>query len=84
MRQIDYVIDEQLLIHWFFAGLSQNIRWNISREMFKTNEEALKKALLVEMDEDYPTYPVVDVRIEEQLEIMQKSLRELNLKGQEI
>ena len=41
-------------------------------------EEALTKALQVEMDEDYPTYPVVDARIEEQLEIMQKSLRELN------
>ena len=35
------------------------------------------------MGEDYPAHPV-DNRIEEQLEIMQKSLRELNLKGQDI
>ena len=53
-------------------------------ETFKTYEEALTKALQVEMDEDYPTYPAVDIRIEEQLEIMHKYLRELNLEGQEI
>ena len=47
-------------------------------------EEELKIYLQVEMDEDYPTYPVVDSRIEEQLEIMQKYLRELKLKGQDI
>ena len=47
-------------------------------------EEALTKSLQVEMDEDYPTYPAVNLRIEEQLEIMYKYLRELNLKGQEI
>ena len=35
------------------------------------------------MDDDYPEHPV-DNQIEEQLEIMQKSLGELNLKGQDI
>ena len=45
LSQIDYVIDEQLLIQWFRAGLSQNIRRHISLETFKTYEEALTKAL---------------------------------------
>ena len=35
------------------------------------------------MDEDIPAYPT-DHRLEEQLEIMQKSLKELNLKSQDI
>ena len=43
-------------------------------DTFKTYEEALTKALQVEMDDEYPTHPVNN-RIEEQLEIMQKSLR---------
>ena len=50
LSQIDYVIDEQLLIQWFLAGLSQNIRRDISLETFKTYEEALTKSLQVEMD----------------------------------
>ena len=36
------------------------------------------------MDKDNPAYPTVDAQIEEHLEIMEKSLRELNLKGQNI
>ena len=35
------------------------------------------------MDEDFLAYPV-DTRLEEQLEIMQKSLKELNLKNQDV
>ena len=35
------------------------------------------------MDEDIPVYPT-DHRLEEQLEIVQKSLKELNLKSQDI
>ena len=46
-------------------------------------EDALTKALQVEMDEDFPAYPT-DTRLEKQLEIMQKSLKELNLKNQDI
>ena len=46
-------------------------------------EDALTKALQVEMDEDFPTYPI-DTKLEEQLEIMQKSLKELNLKNQDV
>ena len=69
LNQLDYVIDEQLLIQWFHAGLSQKIRRHISLETFKTYEDALTKALQVEMDEDFPAYPT-DTRLEEQLEIM--------------
>ena len=79
LSQLDYVIDEQLLIQWFLAGLSQKIRRQISLETFKTYEDVLTKALQVEMDEDIPAYPV-DHKLEEQLEIMQKYLKELNLK----
>ena len=83
LNQLDYVIDEQLLIQWFLAGLSQKIWQHISLETFKTYEDALTKALQVEMDEDFPTYPV-DTTLEERLEIMQKSLKELNLKNQDV
>ena len=51
--------------------------------MFKMYEDALTKAMQVEMEEYFPTYPV-DTRLEEQLEIMQKSLKELNLKNQDV
>ena len=46
-------------------------------------EDVLTKALQVEMDEYFPVYPM-DTRLEEQLEIMQKSLKELNLKNQDV
>ena len=54
--QLDYVIDEKLLIQWFLAGLSQKVRRHISLETFKSYEDALTKALQVEMDEDIPAY----------------------------
>ena len=50
---------------------------------FNTYEDALTKAFQVEMDEDYPVN-LVDSHIEEQLEIMQNSIRDLNLKGHEV
>ena len=49
---------------------------------FNTYEDALTKALQVEMDEGYPVNPV-DSRIEGQLEIMKNSIWDLNLKGHE-
>ena len=64
MSQLDYKIDEKLLIQWFLAGLVQKIRRHISLDTFKSYEEALMKALQVEMDDDYPAHPV-DNRIEE-------------------
>ena len=62
--QLDYVIDEQLLIQWFLAGLSQKIRRHISLEIFKSYEDVLTKSLQVKMDEDRPVYST-DHRIEE-------------------
>ena len=47
LSQLDYVIDEKLLIQWFLAGLSQKIRRHISLETFKTYEDVLTKALQV-------------------------------------
>ena len=41
------------------------------------------KFVQVEMDEDIPAYSM-DHKLEEQLEIMQKSLKEINLKSQDI
>ena len=52
-------------------------------ETFKTYEDALTKALQVEMDEYIPVYSI-DHRLKEQLEIVYKSLKELNLKSQDI
>ena len=51
--------------------------------MFKTYEDVLTKALQDEMDEDIPAY-LRNHRLEEQLENVQKSLKELTLKNQEI
>ena len=67
LSQLDYVIDEQLLIQWFLAGLSQKVHRHISLETFKTYKDVLTKDLQVEMDEDIPAYPT-DHRLEEQLE----------------
>ena len=47
---------------------------HIILDNFNTYEDALAKALQVEMNEDYPVNPL-DSRIEEQLEVMQKSIR---------
>ena len=66
-----------------FCRSTQKIQWHISLETFKTYKDALTKSLQVEMDEDFPTYPM-DTRLEEQLEIMQKSLKEMNLKNQDV
>ena len=54
LSQLDYVINEKLLIQWFLIGLSQKIRRHISPETIKTYEDALTKSLQVEMDEDIP------------------------------
>ena len=64
VSQLDYVIDEQLLIQWFLVGLSQKIGRHISLEIFKSYEDALTKALQVEMDEDIPAYST-DHKLEE-------------------
>ena len=61
--QINYVIDEQLLIQWFLTGLSLKIQWHIILETFNTYEDALTKALQVDMDKDFPAYPM-DTRLE--------------------
>ena len=45
--------------------------------------DTLTKSLQLEMDEDFPAYPM-DTRLEEQLKIMHKSLKELNLKNQDV
>ena len=72
--QLDYVINEQLLIQWFLPGLSQKNWRHISLDTFKTYEYSLTKALQVEVDENFPAYRI-NTRLEEQLEIMQKSLK---------
>ena len=59
LNQLDYVIDEKLLIQWFLAGLSQKIHRHISLEMFKRYEDVLTKSLQVEMNEDFPAFFIV-------------------------
>ena len=56
---------------------------HIRLDTFNTYEDALMNELQVEMDEDYPVHPV-DSYIEEKLAIMQNSLRDLNLKVQDV
>ena len=63
LSQLEYIINEKLLTQWFLVGLSQKIRRHISLETFKTYEDALTKSLQVEMDEDFPVYPI-DTRLE--------------------
>ena len=38
LSQLDYVINEKLLIQWFLVGLTQKIHRHISLETFKTYE----------------------------------------------
>ena len=64
LSQLEYVIDEQLLIQWFLVGLSQKVHRHISLETFKSYEDALTKDLQVEIDEDIPEYST-DHRLEE-------------------
>ena len=59
------------------------MRRHISLETFKSYEDVLTKSLQVEMDKDIPAYPM-EQRLEEQLENIQKSLKELSLKNKEI
>ena len=66
LSQLDYVIDEKLLLKWFLTRLFQKSRQHISLETFKSYEDALTKSLQVEMDEDIPAYST-DHRLEEQL-----------------
>ena len=63
LSQLDYVIDEKLLIQWFLVGLSQKFHQHISLETFKYYKDALTKDLQVEMDEDIPGYST-DHRLE--------------------
>ena len=51
--------------------------------MFKMYKDALTRDLQMEMDKYLLAYPM-DTRLEEQLEIRQKSLKELNLKNQDV
>ena len=45
LSQLDYIIDEALLIKWLLVGLSQKVCRHISLEMFKTYEDALTKSI---------------------------------------
>ena len=60
------------------AGLLQKIRMHVRLDNFNTYEDALTKVLQIEMDEEYLVNPV-DWCIEEQLESMHKSIREMSL-----
>ena len=81
--QLEYNIDKQLLIQWFLAGLLQKIRMHIQLDNFNTYEDALTKALQIEMDKDYPV-KTIDRRIDEKLETLQKSMRKMNLRGNDV
>ena len=56
--QLYYNINEQLLTQYFLPRLAQNIQRHISMDTFKTYEEALTKAIQVEMADDYPAHPI--------------------------
>ena len=56
---------------------------HIILDNFNTYEDALAKALQVEMNEDYLVNHV-DSRIEEKIEITKNSIQDLKLKGHKI
>ena len=58
LNQLDYNIDEQLLIQWFLVGISQKIWRHISLDTFNTYEDALTKVLQVKINEYYPLHPM--------------------------
>ena len=67
----------------FVVGLLQKLWMHIWLDNFNTYEYALTKALQIEMDEYYPVNHV-NRSIEKQLGSMQKSTREMRLKGNNV
>lgn len=80
LSQIMYTIDEKLLLQWFITGLIHKIRAPLSMHEFLTCEYDLKKSQQVESNDDFHTSSI-DQRIEENLEMMQKTIQGLYLRN---
>ena len=80
---IPYVIEERLLVQWFFAGLLPHNRSQLRAFEFTTYSEALKKALQLETDDDVVIHGI-DRQLEEKLNAMQKAIRDISLKGADL
>jgi hypothetical protein len=52
LSQIPYMIDENILVQWYVAGLLQNIRAPLWMYDLSTCEEILKKTQRIEMDDE--------------------------------
>ena len=72
-------IDVNLLIQWYVAGLIHHVRASLRMRDIKSLEEAFKKAQQMESDADV-TIPSKKGRLEDKIEILSKTIRELTMK----
>lgn len=80
LSQIPYTIEEKLLNQWFIARLFHKIREPLRMHENITYEEDLKKTQWIEFDNDWST-PLVDWRLEEKIEMMEKTIRYFSLRN---
>lgn len=80
LSQIPCIIDENLLVEWYVIGHLQNICILLRTHEFKTNEEALKLAQHIEIDDDGQlTISSNDNKIKDKIEQQQNLMLLLTL-----
>ena len=80
LNKIPYIIEETLLVKWFVVGLLHKIIAPLRMHEILTYEDAIKKYQWLKSDADQNTL-LVNQRIEEKIEMMQKTIRDLSLRN---
>ena len=78
LSQILSNIDVNLLVQWYVIGLLHHVRAPLRMHDIKTLEEAFKKTQQMESDVDV-SVPTKKGRLEEKIEMIHKTVRELSL-----
>ena len=78
LSQIPTNIDANLLVQWYVAGLLHHVRAPLRMHDITSLEEAFKKAQQMESDVDI-AIPLEKGRLEEKIEMLHKTIRELSL-----
>ena len=78
LSQIPSNIDANLLVQWYVAGFLHHVRAPLRMHDIKTLEEAFKKAQEMESDVDV-SISTEKARLEEKIEMLHKTIRELSL-----
>lgn len=78
LSQIPSNIDANLLVQWYVVDFLHHVRDPLKMHDIKTLEESFKKAQQMESDVDV-SIPSEKGRLEEKIEILHKTIRELSL-----